>query len=232
MTTKYQKSLEMMYATKAGDLLDESWKVEPSPNEVSWPDMIVTTESGKFGLEVREIYPDESIKGSSRKANEMNNLKNIKKLAGAYYENKSSSINADFLGDISKHDQLLNSIIREVGQLSEFEQKRFEPYNGCVIYIRKLPDQLGKYTKWNYVSDKVGFVKSIDKGVIERAVVEKATNLPKYAENILDVRLLLVSNRIFNSTKYRLDNDIICDAHGFNKVYYLSYPETVWQICG
>lgn len=76
MTTKHQKNLEVIYAVKAGELLSEAWNVKPSPNENSWPDLIVTTELGKFGLEVREIYPNESIKGSTKKANERNNLKN------------------------------------------------------------------------------------------------------------------------------------------------------------
>jgi hypothetical protein len=231
MTTKHQKSLEIIYAKKTGELLGESWKViEPSPDEVSWPDLIVTTELGKFGLEVREIYLDESSKGSTKKSNEKNNLKNIKNLADSYYKTNCSSIKADFWGDIGHHDQLLNAIIREVEQLSEFEQKRIEPYNGCVIYIRRLPDQLGEYKRWNYVSDKVGWVSNIDKDIIDRVIVGKAKNLPKYAKKISDVRLLLVSNRIFNSGKAHFDNDIICDARGFNNVYYLSYPEAAWQL--
>lgn len=230
MTTKHQKSLELIYARKTGELLDESWKVEPSPDEVSWPDLIVTTKLEKFGLEVREIYHDESSKGSTKKANEKNNLKKIKELADSYYKVNGSSVKADLLGDIGHHDKLLNTIIREVPQLSEFEQKRIEPYNDCIIYVRRFPDQLGEYKRWNYVSDKVGLVSNIDKDLIERVIDEKAKKLPKYANNISDVRLLLVSNRIFNSGKAYLKNDIVCDIRGFNNVYYLSYPEAAWRL--
>lgn len=230
MITKHQKSLEIIYAKKTCELLGESWKVEPSPNEVNWPDLIVTTELGKFGLEVREIYLDESSKGSTKKANEKNNLKSIKNLADAYYKANCSSIKADLLGEIGHHDKLLNAIIREVPQLSELEQKRIEPYNGCVIHVLRLPDQLGEYKRWNYVSDKVGWVSNIDKDFIDSAIVGKAKNLPKYARNILDVRLLLVSDRIFNSGKARLKDDITCHTRGFNNVYYLSYPEAAWKL--
>ena len=232
MTTEHQKSLEIMYAKKAGELLDESWEVEPSPNEVSYPDLIVTAESGKFGLEVSEVYLDESSKGSTKKAYEKNNLKNIKNLASTYYKTTGSSINVKFLGDcnIGRNNQLLNAIIGEVKHLSEFEQKRIEPYNGCAIYIRRLPDQLGEYKKWSYVSDRVGWVSNIDKDVIDRVIVRKAKNLQKYAKKISDVRLLLVSDRIYNSGKARLVSDIICDACGFSRVYYLSYPEAIWQL--
>jgi hypothetical protein len=37
MTTKHQKRLEIIYAKKTGELLDELWKVEPSPDEINWP---------------------------------------------------------------------------------------------------------------------------------------------------------------------------------------------------
>jgi len=230
MTTKHKKSIEMFYAKKTGELLGESWEVEPSPNEVSWPDLIVTTELGKFGLEVREIYPDESINGSTKKANEKNNLNSIKNLADAYYKTSRSSINVKISGDIGHHDRLLNAIIKEVPKLSEFEKKRIEPYNDCIIYIRRLPNQIGEYKKWEYMSDRVGFVSSIDKESIGRSISEKAKNLPKYAENISDVRLLLVSNRIFNSGKARLNEDVTCDSHGFNTIYYLSYPYEAWKL--
>lgn len=230
MTTKHQKCNEIIYAEKTGELLDELWEVEASPDEASWPDLIVTTELGKFGLEVRELYLDESNKGSAKKAIENNNMKNINNLANAYYKTTRSSIKADFSGDIGHHDQLLNTLIKGVEQLSEFEQKRLEPYNGCVIYIQRLPDQLGEYKRWDYVSDKVGWVSKIDQKVIVMAIAEKAKNLSKYAKKISDIRLLLVSDRIFNSGKAHIAHDIICDACGFNKVYYLSYPVEVWQI--
>lgn len=229
MTTEHQKSLEMIYAKKTGELLGETWNVEPSPDEVSWPDLIVTTEAEKFGLEVREIYLDESSKGSTKKAKEKNNLKNIKKLADAYYNANRISIKADLLGNIGQQNQLLDAITRVVPRLSEFEQKRIEPYSGCVVYIRRLPDQLGEYKRWNYVSDKVGWVSNMDKDVIDRAIDGKAVKLPKYATKISDIRLLLVSDRIFNSGNVYVEDDFTCETRGFNSVYFLLYPEAVWK---
>ena len=241
MTTKHQKNHEVIYATKAGGLLGETWNVEPSPDEANYPDLIVTIGLVKFGLEVREIYLDEPMEdstklkikkrpGSGSKKREAKNRENIKKLADDYYKANCLSIKVDFLGDISHPDQLLKAIIDEAPQLSEFEQKRIVPYNGCVIYIRKLPEQLGKYKRWNYVSDKVGWVSSIDKNIIDMAIVKKANNLPKYTKKISDIRLLLVSDRIYNSGKAHLMNKITFDARGFNSIYYLSYPDEVWQL--
>ena len=41
MTTPRQKQREIAYATKAGELLNDSWDVAASPNEINWPDLIV-----------------------------------------------------------------------------------------------------------------------------------------------------------------------------------------------
>ncbi|VAX19015.1 hypothetical protein MNBD_NITROSPINAE02-1041 [hydrothermal vent metagenome] len=43
MTREHQKELEMMYAEKTGELLGETWKVKPSPDEINWPDLIILT---------------------------------------------------------------------------------------------------------------------------------------------------------------------------------------------
>ena len=153
----------------------------------------------------------------------------IKNLADAYYNANCVSIKADLLGDIDHHDQLLKAIIAEVPQLSEFEQKRIVPYNGCVVYIRRLPDELGEYKRWIYVSDRVGWVGNMDKGVIDRAIDGKAKKLPKYSKRISDIRLLLVTDRTFNSGNVNLEDDFTCETRGFNSVYYLLYPEAAWK---
>jgi len=230
MTRKAQKCVEKIYAEETGKLLDESWKVDFSPNETEWPDLCVTTGSRTFGLEVRELFPDELAKGSTKKANEQNNLKNIQKLANDYYKKNSIPVKVDLLGNIGQEDQLLSAITGVVSQLSEFQQERLELHTGCVIYVRRLPVQLGQYKRWRYVTDKVGWVRNIGKDLIDRAVEEKAKNISRYVKNMDDIRLLLVSNRIFNSGKCRLAKNIICDTRGFKKIYYLSYPEKVWQL--
>lgn len=220
----------MIYAKKASDLLGESWKVEPSPDEVSWPDLLVTAENGEFGLEVREIYLDETKRGSIKKANENSNLQIIQKLANTYYKSNSHPIKTSLLGNITHHDRMLCTITSTVPQLSELEQKRIEPYGGCIIYIRRLPDHLGEYKRWDYVSDKVGWVSNVNKEVIDRAISLKAKKLSKYETNLSDIRLLLVSDRIFNSGKAWMADNITFDNHGFKIVYYLSYPESVREL--
>ncbi|MBM4053266.1 MAG: hypothetical protein FJ264_01050 [Planctomycetes bacterium] len=149
MTIAHKKFLEIDYAKKAGELLGETWNVEPSPDEVRWPDVIVRTGTVAFGLEVREIYLDESIKGSKDKAKEGKNLKEIRKLADDYYRENNPSIRVNLLGDVSRYYQILNTIITEVQQLTEHEEKRIVPYSGCIAYVRRLPYRYGKYKRWD-----------------------------------------------------------------------------------
>lgn len=102
MTRPAKKSLEKLFAEKAGELLNESWKVDFSPNKNTFPDLIVTTKLGQFELEVTEIYSDGlRSKGSKNKANEINNQKIINKLANDYYKSENPSICAKFSGDLN-----------------------------------------------------------------------------------------------------------------------------------
>ncbi len=230
MTTQYQKNIELIYAEKVAELLNEPWEVEPSPDEISWPDLVVTAQSGKFGLEVRELYFDEASKGSANKAKEKVNLKTIQKLAAAYYKKDCIPVKVDLLGDITERDKILSMLTKEVPKLSEMEQKRIQPYSGCVAYLRRLPNHFREYRRWNYVSDKVGWVRKIDKAIIDRAITIKSKNLKKYQKNISDISLLLVSDRTYNSGKDRLENEFACNRRGFKNIYYFSYPVEVWCI--
>lgn len=241
MTKKYQKNEEIMYAKETGKLLGESWIVEPSPDEVHWPDLIVTTKSGKFGLEVTEIFLDgmdkepegytKKIGGSPKKKDEKTSKLKVKELADAYYKLSSDSIRVNLLGDITQHDRILNAMMGVVKR-PMFEQGEIEPYDGCKIYIKKNPnsEQFKEYKFWQYVSDSVGWVSDINRELIEWAINDKAQKLPKYTMNILDVRLLLVSDRIYNSGKARLEEDIVVSSSGFSHVYYCSFPEEACQL--
>ncbi len=222
-----------MYAEKLADLLNEQWKVKSSPDEVDWPDLLVTAGSEMFGLEVRELYPDEGKKGSGIKAKERMNLRRLQKLADAYYKKVCIPVKVDLLGDIddiARHNKILSVLIQEAPKLALMEQKIIQPYCGCMIYLRRLPNHLKEYRRWNYISDKVGWVREIDKKKIEQAIAIKAKNIPKYQKNLSDIWLLIVSDRICNSGKDRIENKFTCNCRDFKKIYYLSYPVEAWCI--
>ena len=232
MTKEYQKNTEIFYAENTGELLGELWKVESAPDEENWPDLLVSTGKEKFGLEVREIYLDETNKGSIKKADESENRKKIQELASLYYKRNLTPIKVDILGDLSDPKKILSSIINSVHKLSTFGQKKIDIKDDCTIFIDRLPDQMGEYKMWNYITDKVGWVESINKETIDKFITMKAKKLEKYSKNITDVRLLLVGDRFYNSGRSKLPygDDLKFDKQGFTEVYYLSYPESVIKL--
>ncbi len=230
MTTDRQKQDEVLYAKEAADKLGEVWDIKPAPNEEDWPDLIVSTRSGKFGLEIREIYLDESRKGSPKKAQETRNENKLGSIVDAYYTTNKSPIRVVFFGNINNKNKIVARLIQEESKLSEFETKSIIPYPGCKAHLRKLPTEFGKYTKWDYGTDQVGYVGTITSNWIEKHVAKKALNLPKYSKNISNIRLLLVSNGIKNSGKAKLNDNSKCDPCGFEMVYYFSYPMNIQKI--
>ena len=230
MTTDYQKNIEEAYALKLSELLKESWDVKNAPNEINWPDLIINFNGNEFGLEVREIYTDETRKGSIKKAKESSHIKLVKKICSAYYDVSNIPISVKFLGDIDQISEIIKFITDWVESLKEFEQIRIEPYFGSVVYVTRLPISCGEYNRWVYVSDKVGWVSELNQQLIQSKIVEKSAKLTKYSKNISDVRLLLVCNSLFNSGRHKIPDVNNIQAHGFKAVYVLSYPDSMCVI--
>ena len=230
MTKKYQKISEKKYAETASQLLNESWIISLSPNETHFPDLIVTTDVRKFGLEVREIFSDETDRGSITKIKESINMLTVDQIANDYYKLSSAPINVKLLGDISNHKKILYTIVDALPQLIDFESKRLVPYRGCVIHVTKLPNSLGEDKKWIYITDKTGWLSVLDRNIIDEAIASKSKNITRYLSSISEVSLLLVCNRIYNSGKFIITEDIITDKHGFDTIYFLSYPESIWTL--
>ncbi|MDH4226257.1 MAG: hypothetical protein OEV59_00685 [Deltaproteobacteria bacterium] len=233
MTRKRQKEEEVFYAQAAGKLLCANWDITEPLNEKEWPDLVVKSDKGEFGLEVRHIFSDESDSGSIKKQSESKSRGVVEELANAYYRSEDKlavPIKAQFLGDIDNEEELLSCIVENVKGMAELEQKRCEPYKGCVVYIRRLPDMWKKEREWVYVPDKVGWVRTVDRVSVESIIREKAENLPKYKMHMKDVRLLLVADRMFDSGKIYFPSDFSCDIGGFKVVYCFSYPENIKAI--
>jgi hypothetical protein len=232
MTTDSKKNIEKAYASKLSELLRQKWQIDGAPDEACWPDLLIGSNGVDFGLEVREIYSDEMRKGSPKRATESRNIQRIKLICKKYYEISSIPIKVNFLGNIESSKRFINCLVTATKELKDFEQVRLEPDRGSVVFVTKLPVSCVNYSHWTYVSDKVGWVSELDQKTIESKILEKAAKLPKYSENINDVRLLLVHNSLFNSGKFNIPKDNTLQTLGFKKIYILSYPDKVYVIGG
>lgn len=230
MTTETQKWLELRYATKACEKLDMLWEITPSPNEIDWPDLLVTEDGYRFGLEVREIFPDESFKGSKKRRDEASNVRVITEISEKYYALSEVPIRVKFIGSVSDQELIVNKLVSASSTLKDSEQVRLELAPECVLYITKLHLSFKNYNRWVYVSDQVGWVSNLDAGFIQEKIDEKSAKLVKYIKNINDVRLLLVCNRELNSGKFVCSPEGLINLAGFKEVYFLSYPELACKL--
>lgn len=228
MTTSAQKEIEAFYSNRAAKLLGCEWDLKFGSDELDWPDLIVLGSKRKFGLEIRMVYPDEARHGSRSKQIESFNIKAVKNIVDKYYGLSFRSIKVNFIGDIYDENIIVSKLVECSKNIADFEQKRIEPYLGCVAYVTGVPETLGIYRRWLYVSDRVGFVGLLDQEIIQQRIVEKSLKLEKYKKNIEDVRLLLVVDKDFNSGKIRLEGDVFVDLSGFEKVYLMLYPDSIY----
>lgn len=239
MTTSKQKEREKLYAAKVATLLGEVWDISEPEDEINWPDLIVKHLDKRFGVEISEIYLDDSqTNGSPMKEDEAYIQNYISDISKEYYQSDNIPINVQLAGlnrkrgrnkkDIKEEQEIIiNALVSSSKTLKELEKTRVEIFRGCVAYIQRLPESFGKYTRWIYTSDNVGWVYTPSASYFEEKIKKKAKKLSKYKRNLEEVSLILVANRIYNSGRMSIENDIQLKENGFKNVYFLSYPDFV-----
>lgn len=232
MTTDAQKNKEMNYAIQLAEAMGKSWEIEFPPNEDEWPDLLISDGIQHFGLEVREITKDpETRKGSKRKANESRNSQKVQTLAESYYENFRIPLKVEILGEFDDNERIIEALIKFANGSQDWSSERIELDYDLKIYVTRLPDKAGKYTRWENVDDRVDWVREVDLEFVRPFVAEKEARIGKYRTHINDVRLLLVADRTCSSGMLEFQGGGLKLETAFNKVYVLEYPSKVHLIC-
>ncbi len=234
MTRQFQKVEEEFYATKAGEMLRSSWSISSAPDELDWPDLIIQTRDGKFGLEVRNIYKDEILfKGSNLKKMESNNTSFRNKLAALYYTRSAIPISLQILGECSDShiNHIVDFMVQKSRTLDVMSSERCILHElSMVLYIRRLPDHFERYSRWISPGDSTSFVSKFSNSLLIEAIKAKEANLTKYKTNIENVQLLLVLNRSKASGMAELNSLPISLKSSFDQIYVFSYPDKVYVI--
>ena len=236
MTRNCQKKQELESAKCTSNLLNEEWCIKEPPNETEWPDLVIRHNEQRFGLEVRNIFLDEKASGSllkksgsSLKKGESHRAMLLKKLSEMYYEKSNIPLAIHIAGELKKEllAELLEHIIKEVVLLSvDYKRKRVVINNRKTkIYLFRLPDEMGKYERWLYIDDSVGWVSRLSNEYIEKVVNEKEAKADKYLANISSVRLLLVLDTAKNSGRAEIPTELPVVSDKFEMVYLLSCRE-------
>ncbi|MBX9649291.1 MAG: hypothetical protein K2X57_19805 [Xanthobacteraceae bacterium] len=230
MTRPLQKRQERIFVEEAARLLDRSWDIG---NDREHPDFIVSERGQQFGLEVTQIFIGrQDDTGSSLKAAESKIQRALSALQREYEAIENVSLVVKFVGNME-----VSNLATVVPALLA-QDLRTKPV--CYHFVHdttvanparaRLRVHVTKalHPDWYSVNDRVGFVSLNPLGIIADAIMKKADQLPRYKQIAgIDVRLLLVANRISNSGKLMLDKGAQFDLRGFNTVYLFPYPEDV-----
>lgn len=226
MTTRYQKNSEMAYANQVAKILGYHWQVASAPNELHWPDLLVTGPQEHFGLEVREIYPEQLLADSQAIVTDGKQAK-IEAIKQAYEQNNLRPLRVNFIGDIDHSQPIIAALNQCALTLNDFEQMHVSPCKNTHLYISALPINASNHERWLYAADNEQEIPFLTKNRIVDKIKEKSAKLNRYSKNINDVRLLLVCNVLFKLSNTHNQMLHSLSANGFNKVYLLSFPNRV-----
>ncbi|MBI2916752.1 MAG: hypothetical protein HYY01_02055 [Chloroflexi bacterium] len=228
MTRKRQKIEERLFAERAIALLGEHWTIREPPNEREWPDLLVDTATGSFGLEVRKLYPDEASGGSAKRAAESLHARRLTEVAVRYYAGGAPPARVQFYG--LPPTTLASDLASMVPSMQTWEHKKVTYDSQRWMHVCRLPAELAKYSRWDILTDSIGWVGVIDSSVVQRAIQEKFANLAQHKMHVEDVRLLLACDRTRNSGKLLFGDLPGIEDAGFPHIYLLSFPDQLVQI--
>ena len=218
------KEHERFFVEEAAKNLGQDWSLSPDRES---PDFLVTEGTQKFGLEVSEVFMGpEGSGGAAMKEKESKTQKALDALRIKYEETTNIPLRVRFLGDMSA-DQMAAVVPALVAE--DFASKpilhhvKIKLGDGISVHVTKA-----FRAEWYSVNDRIGWVNCDPIQRIADAVEKKSKKLPAYREEVgLDIRILLVADRINNSGKLLLKERPPLDLRGFRVVYFYSYPECV-----
>jgi hypothetical protein len=231
MTRRRQKEEERLFAQRVIAILGETWTIQEPPNEREWPDLLVETTTGRFGLEIRKLYGDEESQGSRKRAAESSHVQQLNQVATRYYKSGAPPARVQFWGSPDDPVSLASDLVAMVPSMQIWEQKKCSyDDNQRLLYVCRLPNECGEYRRWEVVSDAVGWVGYLKPSTVQHAIREKSAKLTQYKIHVKDIRLLLVSDRTKNSGKNLFGNISGVETEGFENIYLLSFPDQLIQI--
>lgn len=211
-------------------LLGVNWTIQEPDDEREWPDLVIETATGPFGLEIRKLYADEVSGGSSRRAAESSRTRFLKEVASTYYERGAPPVRVQCYGMPDDLSRFADDLAAMVPVMQPWERKKVTYDGGRWVHVCRLRAECGEYSRWDVVSDSVGWVGVIDPSIVQAAIQAKSINLPRYKVHVEDVRLLLVCDRTRNSGKHLFGHLPAIERAGFNNIYLLSFPDEIYQI--
>jgi hypothetical protein len=224
MTRPTQKRRERFFVEEAAKLLGKTWILAEDREH---PDFIVTEGEQRLGLEVCDIFtgPQDGA-GATMKRMESDLHRELETLRRDYESITPTTLRVQIVGRLSPENM---ATIVPALVAGDFASKPVGHHividhdNGLRLHVTKA-----FRPEWFSVDHRVGWVDRNPLPIIMDAIKKKSNQLERYrAAAGLDIRLLLVADRIHNSGKLMLDDTAALDTQGFQAVYVFPYPESV-----
>jgi hypothetical protein len=221
MTRPAQKDAERRWVEEALQRLGRPWLIQGAGEP---PDIIAHDGSRRVGIEVREVFTGPQRRGGSAiKERESQNVAAMRDLVHAYYKRRPNPIRVSFVGFMdlrADFGRVLGMLVRRDPK-PPWTQTKLRIGALKSLQIMDLPAECSAYGRWSSVSDMCGWVSSITAEHVQRIIVEKAADLPRYRDFVDHCVLLIVANRLMNSGRFEYDPSIGVDLVGFNEVWFL-----------
>jgi len=165
------------------------------------PDFLLRDATGVIGLEVTQVFRNDSDAGSPAKAAESRRQAYLGRLAFEYYSAHGRPLHVQaHLPD--RPDTELSLVVENLHAMRPAEpwgRSRFSVGHDTVFHLTALPDEAGSYSKWICINNSVGWVGRLHSDLLASRIREKAPKLPTYRKAADRVALLLVADRTSES---------------------------------
>ena len=198
------------------------------------PDFIVDIDGCGVGIEVTELFKSTGRKGSENKAHEKQNQKYLSSLATYYYDMGGFPIRLQLhvVDNISRYNvsDIVIKLKNSVSNLQDWGIAEIQLEDGIVANIRRLPESALKYTRWNIVSDHVGYSYPITLEMLQRTIAPKYDKVVNYKLAAKRIILVVYADRTWNSGLVNIQGKMEIPTNGFDSIYLYFHPECTIKI--
>jgi hypothetical protein len=218
------------------------WPCTPSDvQERESPDFVVALQGRMVGVEIVQVFADQTPRKSKMREGESIRLSWLSGLAKDYYDAGGPSARVQLQFQPSYFEKIRGEIPEEL-RARILERlvdlvRRMKPGDHLTrrirgeresllvtLWIWALPPSFGRYSRWRLGNDAVGWGRRLLPVHVEDLIAKKAALLPEYRRCASEVVLVIVADKFLASGMIIWEGTHL-SPQGFEGVYLLHFPE-------
>jgi hypothetical protein len=237
MTKKTRERMYLDAFLKATGWANEAAVVEEGES----PDFMVRVGTRVIGVEVTQVFSDQTTGGSGMREEETHHGRWLVELARDYYAEPDATpalVNIQFQPGYFERirgrvpAEVREQVLRQLRQAAMsgvlLVQQTVEVRDElesllAMLWVTALPASEAGYSRWRLLNDAIGFVCALSREHVEAIVAKKAARLVDYQRRVQEVVLLLVADSFQVSGMMRYESEPV-PGRGFSAVYLLHHP--------